>query len=317
MRYFTITMIAWFTFFMAAAQPFDNYQETIESTGLTFEMVAVQGGVFKMGSPESEPGRQPDEEPLHEVRVDDFWLATHEVTWDLYERFMYREKTGEAFSSRMADLGIDVDGISGATQPYTDMSFGMGKEGFPATNITQYAAISFCKWLSAKTGNFYRLPTEAEWEYACKKGLEDETETTLTDKAWFKQNSPEGYKRVGEKAPNAIGIFDMLGNVAEWTLDQYVRDFYSQSSEDNPWAYPTQLYPRSLRGGSWREDASAIRCGARRGSDPKWKRMDPQLPKSRWWHTSAPFVGFRVLRPHKTPPPEEIEKYWLEPMDDY
>ena len=296
-----------------ANDPFVHYTETVD--GYAFDMIAITGGQFLMGSPEDDPAGQPDEQPAHSVIVDDFWMAKFEVTWDLYEQWLHFNASRDTFDNTPANLGIDVDGISSASTPYIDMSFGMGKDGYPATSMTQYAAISFCQWLSAKTGHFYRLPTEAEWEYACKMGLTADED--LAHAAWYSENSPKGYQKAGSKSANSLGIHDLQGNVAEWTMDQYRTDFYATSEEDNPWAVPDQLYPRVLRGGSWHDDANGCRCSARKASHPKWKRIDPQLPKSRWWHTSAPFIGIRLVRPAVKPAKETIKQYWLLPIDDY
>jgi formylglycine-generating enzyme required for sulfatase activity len=224
--------------------------------------------------------------------------------------------------NKASEVNLSVDAVSGATKPYVEMSFGMGKKGFPAINITHHAALTFCKWLTAKTGHFYRLPTEAEWEYACRAGSKTayhfgDNPKLLPEYAWFKDNCNNKYQPVGQKKPNAWGIYDMYGNVAEWTMDQYEPN-YPKSAEavKNPWVKPTKLYPHAVRGGSWQDLASDLRSASRKASAPAWKKRDPQLPKSKWWLTDAPFVGFRVVRPKKTPSPEEIEKYWLKPIDD-
>ena len=196
------------------------------------------------------------------------------------------------------------------------MSDGMGKGTSPAVNMTQYAAIMFCKWLSAKTGVFYRLPTEAEWEYVCKKGKTD-TVNTIDTCAVYKGNSTKKYMETGTKEANSLGIYDLLGNVSEWVLDQYDSKYYAMSPKKNPWNKPTELYPRVLRGGSWKDTATKICCTSRQPSLIKWKRRDPQIPKSNWWHTNASFVGFRVIRPKVQPSKEVILTYWLEAMDDY
>ncbi len=296
-------------------QNFDLYTEELNS--LTFEMAPIPGGTFMMGSSANGKDDKKDEGPLHQVKVDSFWLATQEITWDLYDQFLNRNTKEETFPTEVNALAIEVDGISGASTPYIDMSEGMGKENYPVTNITQHAALSFCKWLSAKTGHFYRLPTEAEWEYTCKKGIQKDSTNTLLEQGWFDQNSPDAYQQVGQKKPNHLGIYDMLGNVAEWTMDQYSLDYYSKSSVENPWAFPEKLYPRTLRGGSWKDEANQCTCTARKKSNARWKRIDPQLPKSKWWFTNAPMVGFRILRSFKQPSPEEIKKYWLQPIDDF
>ena len=209
--------------------------------------------------------------------------------------------------------------------PYVDMSHNMGRKKFPVVNITEYAALTFCKWLSAKTGKFYRLPTEAEWEYACRAGSTEDyafgsDSAQLEQYAWYKNNSNNKYQKVGTKKPNAFGLYDMHGNVAEWTMDQYSKSGYPNTGDQitsNPWVRPTELYPRAVRGGSWKDEAHVLRSFARIGSKAAWKRIDPQIPKSRWWFTNASHVGFRIIRPKNTPSKEEIKKYWLEAIDDY
>jgi formylglycine-generating enzyme required for sulfatase activity len=266
---------------------------------------------------------QPSEGPPHEVEVSDFWLGTYEITWDQYEYFS--ENRDNAISPNAgAEVALDIDAISSATTPYVDMSYGMGRKGYPVVNVTQHAALTFCKWLSAKTGRFYRLPTEAEWEYACRAGSETpyffgKDSSHLGEYAWYKRNSDKHYHKVGLKKPNAFGLYDMYGNVCEWTMDQYDEETYAKraaSNVSNPWVVPAKLYPRTVRGGSWQDEAEALRSFSRRGSDPSWKRIDPQVPKSRWWFTNAPYVGFRIVRPKNTPPPDTIKTYWLEAIDD-
>jgi formylglycine-generating enzyme required for sulfatase activity len=183
--------------------------------------------------------------------------------------------------------------------------------------MTQLAAVKFCEWLSAMTGNFYRLPTEAEWEYACRAGSSDafsfgEDLEVLDDYAWYANNSNDKYHLVGTKKPNAWGLYDMHGNVAEWTLDQYLPTAYRQRKGEvlNPFQQPTKIYPKVVRGGSWMDSPKRLRSASRRPSSKKWKMRDPQIPKSEWWHTDAPFVGLRVVRPYKTPVEAEQKKYW-------
>src|ERR1041385_8325641 len=134
------------------------YKVTIPNTTVSYDMASIPAGEFTMGSPDSDPRHKKDEQPQHKVRVDVFWMQTHEVTWDEYRLFMFAEKDE------------NVDAVSRPTRPYVEMSFGMGIEGYPAISMTQHGANKYAEWLSARTGEFYRLPTEAEWEYACRAG---------------------------------------------------------------------------------------------------------------------------------------------------
>ena len=192
-----------------------SYKVTIPGTTVAYDMVAIPAGEFEMGSPATDPRRKKDEEPQHKVRLDAFWMQAHEVTWDEYRLFMFAAQGGEI--ARKDEL---VDAVSRPTRPYVEMSFGMGINGFPAISMTQHAANKYAEWLSARTGEFYRLPTEAEWEYACRAGTTTDP-SPLGDYAWYAANSSEKYQKVGTRKPNAWGLYDMLGNVMEWTLDQY------------------------------------------------------------------------------------------------
>lgn len=296
-----------------------GYIQNIPGTPEVIEMAFIPGGTFSMGSPKSEQGHFGDEGPQHLVEVDPFWMGKFEITWDLYELFISRgidKKRPATVSGKEVD--IDVAAVSGATQPYTEMSFGMGVEGYPAICMTQLAAVKFCEWLSAMTGNFYRLPTEAEWEYACRAGTKTaysfgNNPSNLDIYAWHEGNSGGAYHKVGQKEPNPWGLYDMHGNVSEWTLDQYVPTVYNtrkRKTVDNPLQTPTKTYPRVVRGGAWSDKPNRLRSAARRPSSKKWKKRDPQIPKSLWWHTDAPFVGFRVVRPLETPSPLDQNKYW-------
>jgi formylglycine-generating enzyme required for sulfatase activity len=177
--------------------------------------------------------------------------------------------------------------------------------------MTQHAANKFAQWLSAKTGHFYRLPTEAEWEYACRAGTSTaysfgDDAAAMPDFGWFNKNAPEGYKKVGTRKPNAWGLYDMHGNVADWTLDQLA----PYDPMGPAWVRATKPYPHAVRGGGWTDPADACRCGSRMASDVSWKMQDPQLPQSIWYHTDAQFLGFRLVRPLKVPAPEQMFVYW-------
>jgi len=287
----------------AAAPPATApYTETIPETKITFEMVPIAAGTFTMGSPESEPGHQPDESPQHQVTVPAFYIGKVEVTWDEYDQFGFKLDL-----QRKRKLGLQLpqdagDAVTRPTPPYADESWGWGKEKQPVIGITQYAAVKYCEWLSARTGKKYRLPTEAEWEYAARAGTKTayswgDDPAQAGEYAWFRANSEEQPHVGGQKKPNPWGLHDMHGNVAEWTRDLYAKDFYTPASATAPFIDPGKaLYPHAVRGGSWDDDAVKLRSAARRSSTEAWSRRDPQNPKSLWWHTDATFVGFRVVR---------------------
>ncbi len=295
------------------------YTMTVPGTTVSYDMVPIPAGTYVMGTPDSEAGRKADEGPQHKVAIEPFWMGKCEVTWNEFELFMYPDELRQA-SVNGGAVSKDpvVDGVSRPTKPYVEMSFGMGKDGFPAISMTQHAANKYCQWLSAKTGQFYRLPTEAEWEYACRAGTTTkysfgDDESKLGEYAWFEKNSDFKYQKVGKKKPNPWGLYDMHGNVAEWCLDQYVADFYAKLKDSvatEPWNPSLTPYPHSVRGGSWDDSPDMLRSGARRHSDKSWKQQDPQLPKSIWYMTDAQFLGFRVIRPLKVPPADQIYKYW-------
>ena len=302
------------------------YTDVIANGDVTFDLVPIPGGKFAMGSPDGEPSRKDDEGPQHEVEIEPFWMGKCEVTWDEYEVWMFNLdiQRRELNKVEATDREKQSDAVTRPTKPYTDMTFGMGKEGYPAICMTQLAAKTYCKWLSAKTGRYYRLPTEAEWEYACRAGTKsaysfgDEADK-LAEYAWNFDNSEEKYHKVGGKKPNPWGLHDMHGNVAEWTLDQYIPDYYQQFAgkvAKEPLAIPSRLYPQAVRGGSWDDDPEALRSAVRRGSNKDWKQQDPQLPQSIWYFTDALFLGFRVVRPLVEPSEAEKAKIWDAGLND-
>ena len=299
----------------------ERYTQKIEGTTLEFSMEAIPAGEFEMGNAKS---ANVDEKPVHTVKIDPFWMGTYEVTWNIFEPFLYKDF--EITKSTDGKIPVEVDAVTRPTKPYLDMTFGFGKDGQPALAMTHYNAIQFCKWLYIRTGVFYRLPTEAEWEYACRAGSETEyffgdDESKLEEYAVFKNNSQEKTHKVGTKKANAWGLFDIIGNVAEWTYDQYDENFYQQFEgkvADNPVNVPTTLYPHAVRGGSFDSEAKDLRSSARIASDPFWKQLDPQIPKSNWWFPEAPFVGMRLVRPVNQPSHEAIMEYYDKaPLKDF
>ena len=320
----------------SSAADMKAYSDPIAGSDVKFDMLPIPAGEFLMGSPASEGKRKTDEGPQRKVKIEPFWMGKTEVTWNEYELFQFPslEKGTNVPTERMERelwlampellpanaqpgvnpyIGKESDAVSRPTTPYVEMSFGMGKENFPAISMTHYAAVKYCKWITAKTGHFYRLATEAEWEYACRAGTTTkysfgDDESKLGDYAWHFANAGEKYQQVGKKKPNPWGLYDMHGNVAEWVLDAYVED-YSKVG-DVPYTPGAAEYPHVARGGSWDEDPEGLRSAARRASDANWKMRDPQLPKSKWYLTDAQFLGFRIVRPLKVPSKEEMERCW-------
>jgi formylglycine-generating enzyme len=311
-----------FTFIAFRNEDFKPYTEHIPGLQHGLDMQPIPAGEFMMGSPESEKDRKADEGPQHKVKIDAFWMSKYETSWEMYEAYFNKELE-VSDEKNTAEVLTRVSTVARPTQPYVEMSFGQGKEsGFPVCNVTQFAARAFCKWLYAKTGHFYRLPTEAEWEYAARAGSTTtfyfgDDASKLNEYAWSYNNSDGAYKKSGQLKPNAWGLYDMYGNVAEWTSDLYVADFYSKpEASNNPYIKPENHYPHVIRGGHWDDDAYMLRSAARRTSTPTLKQRDPQIPKSDWWLTDAPFLGFRVVRPVKQPSKEEIEAYFARPPKD-
>jgi len=297
------------------------YKEIIVDSDVTIEMLPIKGGKFLMGSPETESSREEDEGPQREVEISPFWMAKVEITWDAYDIWMsdldiFRRQVDNR-QPTLRDKLADTFSVSQPTKPYTDMTFGMGKRGFPAICMTQHSARTFCDWLSAKTGRYYRLPTEAEWEYACRAGTTtaysfgDDPEQ-LDQYAWYSGNTEDGYAKVGRKKPNPWGLHDMHGNVAEWVLDQHTEDGYPEAEGPlrNPLEVPKTLYPRVVRGGGWDQDPEQLRSASREGSTEDWIAQDPQEPVSIWYLTDALHVGFRIVRPLDTPTAEEVKEKW-------
>ena len=287
--------------------PFEAYEQGIPESEVSYRMLPIPGGTFLMGSPEGEAGMRTGEGPPHEVQVSPFWMAELETGWEAYRLYQF-------------DQVPEVDGVTGPTPPYVPMDFGMGLEGYPAISMTHYAARQYCKWLTAKTGHFHRLPTEAEWEYACRAGTTtafsfgDDPAGLAEHGVWW-ENSDGKYDLRGQRPANAFGLKDMHGNVAEWVMDGYDSQLYATRAAAgetvvDPVNWPKAEWGRVVRGGGWDDDPEQLRSAARKVSKPGWKARDPQLPKSIWYLTDAPWLGFRVVRPLNPPPPEEWERWW-------
>lgn len=289
------------------------YKEALTS-GVEFEMVPVKGGTFTW--------KGDKDGDVLETTISPFWMGKHEVTWDEYDPYMYtevaREKNGDLPDFIRENTEKEIDLLARPTTPYHPMTFGMPRDGHPAVAMTQHAANKYCQWISLQTGHFYRLPTEAEWEYACRAGQEvgngfsAKSDAEAAEYAWL-GGETSTYQKPGQKKPNAWGLYDMHGNVLEWTLDQYVpnrKEFFGKGKVIDPWIKATKPYPHVVKGGHWQQKLPELAASARGKSDALWKVVDPQRPRSLWYHTSTPWLGMRVVRPHKTPTAEEMYHYW-------
>ncbi len=305
------------------------YTDTIPGTEVKFEMIPVPGGKFKFGSPANEAGRKADEgDAQYEIEVAPYWIAKTELTWAEYKSYMSMCDIFKKLLSRKilvpneSNAKFVVTAPSNLYDPTFTFSFGED-DNQPAITMSQFAAKQYTKWLSGMTGHVYRLPTEVEWEYACRAGTETPYSfgadaSKLGDFAWFLDNSSEKTQLVAQKKPNPWGLYDMHGNVAEWVLDEYDATGYPHlkgqvKSGDENVRWPTKLFPRCVRGGSWNDVAEGCRSAGRHGSnDDNWRSEDPNVPKSPWWFTTnyGRAVGMRLVRPLEQPTDAQLVKYW-------
>lgn len=300
---------------------FNDFTEHIVGSAISFDMVAIPGGTFQMGSPEDEPFRKTDEGPVREVKVDPFFMAKIEVSWDEYLAFFKQTGAqGKTTDTYQYTDKADVDAISGPTPPYGAPDQGWGKGKMPAMSMTPQAAEVYCRWLTKITGKTYRLPTEAEWEYAArggsttpyffdgdprryvKKGIRNKifgVDTSgINSYVNYVENSKIRSAGPDEILANPFGLVNMLGNVAEFCADWYAPDSYTNYPEgviSNPTG-PVEGEEYVIRGGSYRDGADRVRSAARDHTQTDaWLKTDPQIPKSVWWYSDCFYVGFRVV----------------------
>jgi sulfatase modifying factor 1 len=297
---------------------FNTFDEKIPGTTVSFKMVAVPGGGFKMGTPDDEPYRRGDEGPVIDVAVDSFWMGEIEVSWNEYLAFF--NATGSQGRKESVEVENETDAISGATPPWGAPDQGWGKGTRPAISMSHHGAVTYCRWLSKVTGKKYRLPTEAEWEYAARGGKSTpyffngspkdyESEgfwhklfgadtTTINSYVIYQENTPNKTQEPSKVQPNPFGLKNMLGNVAEFCLDFYdpaVYSKYPKTTVKNPRG-PRDGMEHVVRGGAYNNSAKDLRAGRRDFTRTKdWLVTDPQIPKSIWWYSDCKNVGFRVV----------------------
>lgn len=307
----------------AVVESFENFTEMIPESTIDFEMVAIPEGSFKIGSPDNEDFRNSDEGPQVNIKIAEFWMGRTEVSWDEYSVFL--RETGREGRTEDQVKSIkkenNIDAITGPTPFYGNPGQGWGKGIRPAITMTHYGAVKYCEWLSLKTGKKYRLPTEAEWEYACRANTEgayffEGKPSDYTAKGFWKsvfgvdtsvisryviydQNSSNKTGWPEHVKENPFGLKNMLGNVREFCLDYYSKDIYQVYSNKTQVADPTGAVDGKkfvVRGGSFKSDASELRITTRDYTKKDvWQLTDPQIPKSIWWYSDCNDVGFRVV----------------------
>ncbi len=256
-------------------------------TATTFkipEMVFVQGGSFKMGSNEYD-----NEKPPHTVSLKNFSIGKYEITVAQFATFVKESAyitTAETEGSSFCYIDgswQSKGGVFWKCDVYGDRRT-QSEYNHPVIHVSWNDAVAYCEWLSGKTRKSYRLPTEAEWEYAARGGNKNSKYTfsgsnTIDDVAWYDSNSSNETHSVGIKQANELGIYDMSGNVWEWCSDWYGKTYYSDSPANNPTG-PSNGSSRVLRGGSWNYFAQNCRVANRYSCTPT---------------ISYHFIGFRVI----------------------
>jgi formylglycine-generating enzyme required for sulfatase activity len=249
---------------LAAAQkkPMSTFTDNLSSGGKAPVMVVIPPGSFEMGSSAKEKGRDSDEGPQHKVRIKSFALGKYEITFAEYDLFV---------------------AATGRKKP-SDEGWGRGQQ--PVINVSWNDATAYAGWLSDQTGKIYRLPTEAEWEYAARSGNMEpwfwgDNESAAAEFAWFGGNSKNTTHPLGEKKPNDFGLHDMAGNVWEWTEDIRHDDYKGAPTDGSPWLTSGDKSKRVLRGGSWNNEPRSLRSADRLRYTPVNRNYD---------------VGFRLAR---------------------
>lgn len=236
------------------------YVQSLGDSLVKLPMVPIPGGAVKIG------GKL--------VTVKAFWMARTETPWEVYDVFLASGPASPAYDQ----TEFPPDAVARPSKSYILPDLGWGHNGYPAINISYLSAQMFCRWLSVTTKKKYRLPTEAEWELACRGGAAGPWKpnpAVLEKSAWHSGNCDGITHPVGKKQPNKFGLYDMFGNTGEWASDM----------KGEP----------VLCGGTFRDAPAAVLPTARRRWTPAWQETDPQFPKSRWWLADAPFAGFRVV----------------------
>jgi len=233
-------------------------RDSIPGTLVSFEMVAIPAGTANVAG--------------KDVQVPRFLIGRTELSWDAYDAYMLSTPTAVEKPTAGADA------VSRPSRPYGAPDYGWGHRGFPAISVARGGAEAFCEWLSTRTGKKYRLPTEAEWMRAASlaSGGKPITAARIDALAWHAGNATATTHASATKQADLLGMYDLFGNAAEWVM-----------TTDGKYV---------TRGGSFRDAQQNVGPQARAEQDDSWQERDPQIPKSRWWLSDGPFIGFRIVR---------------------
>jgi formylglycine-generating enzyme required for sulfatase activity len=232
-----------------------NWWEPV--TGMLF--VWVPGGSFQMGCGDWDNDGLADEQPVHEVHLDGFWIAKFAVTVAQYMRF---PKETDSHFPQWMEAGSKYNIITGDDDEYKKLGKALIGQAYPIVGVSWHDAVAYAKWLTEISGRQFSLPTEAEWEYAARSGGKPEKYPggcDIDQIAWYAENSGGKPHPVGTKAPNGLGIHNMSGNVSEWCLDLYSRFAYGKHDPRNP-VNLDDGQCRVVRGGSYNFGARDVRC---------------------------------------------------------
>lgn len=286
------------------------YTQVIPGCNIAFEMVPIPAGEIELKIPGSIKKATVTIEPL--------WVAKYEVTWSEYEQYMNEYVHFRKVQNEQGQVAADATFVTAPTMLYSPDEvyiFSTTKE-HPACTMTQFAARQYTKWLSLQLKERYRLPTEAEWLYACTEGdLTRKIDLKELPKLAVCESDDKGPNVVGTRKPNAWGLHDMLGNVSEWVIDGQPADQLRQTGKQTVFEaiqWPSSRFGHWALGGNWSSRYDECSAQSKEVSNEDWWIKDPSFPLSSWWLCGAPWhgIGFRIVRPLNQGTAEEWAKYW-------